>query len=430
MKTMQRLDRYAPRSQNCVLVVIRSAVPADGARRKILVGILAFMVAASGLSACGGNEQAPEVTQEEAIVVTVAPVAAADAHERLEAGGVVAAQESVLLSSRLVATILTVRVRPGDRVRAGDVLVTLDARDITEHTRQAQANALVAEKSLTQARTEQTAAEAEHRLATAWQTRIAALHARNSATDQERDEAEARLTSAAARLEGARAAIEVAEAHVAAARAGIDAATATESFTTLRAPFDGLVTERLIDPGNLAAPGVPLLRMDSDGARQVVVRVDEARVAYIHVGDRLRVLIETVEGPAAADRELEGVVAEVARAVGADQRTFAVKVALPRTVTARSGSFARIVFSGPPRRALLVPAHAVQRHGQVSTVFVVHDGVAHLRLVQTGISTSDGIEVLAGLDSGESVVTSPPATLRDGSRVTTGGAAVPRGAPR
>jgi hypothetical protein len=137
----------------------------------------------------------------------------------------------------------------------------------------------------------------------------------------------------------------------------------------------------------------------------------------VHPGDRVSVVIDAPEDPA-AESTVAGVVGEVARAVGADQRAFTVKVTLPRTVTTRSGSFARVVFPGAPRRALVVPAPAVQRHGQVSSVYVVHDGVARLRLVQLGAWSSDGVEVLAGLDAGESIVTSPLTRLVDGARVT------------
>jgi RND family efflux transporter MFP subunit len=383
------------------------------------MGIIALSIAA-GLAACGGGEHAPEAKVQAPIAVTVAPVVAIETTERLEAGGVVAAQESASLSSRIVATITAVRVKAGDRVRAGDVLVTLDARDAVEHTSQARASAVAAEKALAQARSEHSAAEAEHRLATAWQKRIAALHGRNSATDQERDEAEARLSAAAARLAAAQAGSEGADAHLASARAAVGVAAATESFTTLRAPFAGLVTERLSDPGNLATPGVPLLRIDSDGARQVVVQVDEARAAYVHPGNRVRVLIDAADEHLAADNGVEGVIAEVARAVGTDQRAFTVKVTVPSTVTARSGSFARVVFRGAARGALLVPAHAIQRHGQVSSVYVVQDGVARLRLIHVGTASSDGVEVLAGLDAGESIVTSSLTRLVDGANVAIG----------
>jgi hypothetical protein len=110
----------------------------------------------------------------------------------------------------------------------------------------------------------------------------------------------------------------------------------------------------------------------------------------------------------------------VARAVGADQRAFTVKVNLPPTVTARTGRFARVVFRGGARRALMVPATAVRRQGQVSSVFVVREGIAHLRLIQEGMATSEGVEVLAGLDAGEAVVSSSLPGVVDGSRVADG----------
>jgi RND family efflux transporter MFP subunit len=388
---------------------------------KPLIVVFALGLAAGGLSACSGAGHAPDAKAQEPIAVTVASVAIADTAERLEAGGVVAAQESAAVSSRIVATIAAVRVKAGDRVRAGDVLMMLDARDVTEHTTQVRASALAAERALTRARTELSAAEAEHRLAIAWHTRIATLHARNSATEQERDEAEARLSAAAARLAGVQAGIDGADAHLASARAAVAVATATESFGTVRAPFDGLVTERLTDPGNLAAPGVPLLRIDSDGPRQVVAQVDEARAAYVQPGDRVSVVIDAVDEREEGEAGVAGVVVEVARAVGADQRAFTVKVGLPATVTARTGRFARLVFRGAPRRALFVPAHAIQRHGQVSSVYVVQDGVARLRLIQAGAASSDGVEVLAGLDAGELIVTSHQRRLVDGATVAIGG---------
>ncbi len=96
-----------------------------------LIGIVALSLVAAGLSACGTGEDRPEAKAREPIPVTVVPVAAIDTAERLEAGGVVAAQESASISSRIVATIAAIRVKAGDRVRAGDVLITLDARDVT-----------------------------------------------------------------------------------------------------------------------------------------------------------------------------------------------------------------------------------------------------------------------------------------------------------
>lgn len=393
-----------------------------------LILITTVWLAAMGLSACSEHQRESEQRPQPAIAVTTVSVAMADAADRLEAGGIVSAQESALVSSRIVATVRTVRVRAGDHVRAGDVLVTLDSQDVVDRTQQARASALAAEKTLMQAKTERSAAEAEQRLAAAWHTRIMTLHAKDSATAQERDEAEARLAAAAARVAGAQAAIEAADANVAATQAAVGVATTTESFTTLRAPFNGLITERLSDPGNLASPGTALLRIESDGARQVSVRVDEARAAYIRPGDRAEVVIDVLDDRAADNKALEGVVTEVARAVGVDQRAFTVKVSLPRSVTARTGTFARVFFRGAPRRSLVVPATAIQQHGQVTSVFVVLDGIARLRLVQTGLRTSTGVDVLAGVDAGEAIVISPPPGLMDGSKVSVSEAGARAGA--
>ena len=196
---------------------------------------------------------------------------------------------------------------------------------------------------------------AERKLAAAWHSRIASLHERRSATTQELDEAEARLSSAVARAESASARVAQANAQLAAARAAADAATTAQSFGLVKAPFDGLVTERLTDPGNLASPGIPLLRLDSTGAPHVEVRVDEARERYVREGDRVEVRFE--EG-AGASRAVEGVVTEIARAVTADERAFMVEVSLPSDHTPRTGTFARVRFRGAEPRGTRRPVDA------------------------------------------------------------------------
>jgi len=339
--------------------------------------------------------------------------------ESIEAGGVVTASRTAAVSSRVAAPVMDVTVRAGDRVRAGDVLVRLDARDMAARVQQAGAATRAAEESLTAARSAQAAAAAEQKLAAAWHARISQLRDRNAATAQEFDEADARLAAASARTTAAQAIIEQASAQLAAVRANADVIGITESYTVIRAPFDGEVTERFTDPGNLASPGQPLLQLDGVGQRRVEARVDEARVAFIRAGASVTVVLDETNA-AAAGAALEGTVVEVARAVAADQRAFTVKVALPANITPRTGTFARVRFQGARRRALVVPAEAVRTQGQLRSVFVVSGGVARIRLVQTADSTSDGIEIVAGLDAGEMVVVGPPADLTDGRRVTTG----------
>jgi microcompartment protein CcmL/EutN len=113
---------------------------------------------------------------------------------------------------------------------------------------------------------------------------------------------------------------------------------------------------------------------------------------------------------------VKGTVSEVSRALDAGARSFLVKVALPESPALRSGAFGRARIPGGTRTALVVPADAVVQQGQVTTVFVVDQGVARLRLVRVR-----GTEVQAGLRAGESVVVAPPPLLSDGRRVTAGG---------
>jgi len=378
---------------------------------RLTIGVLATAL----LAGCDRSEQEQAAERAQPVSVRVATVATLDRPERFEAGGVVAAAETAVVSSRVVAPVTVVAVRPGDRVRAGDVLVRLDAREVAARALQANAATRAAEEALVAARGTQVAAAAEQTLATAWHGRIAQLRERNAVTAQEFDEAVARLAAATARAVAAQAGVEQAAAHAAALRAGGDIAAITESYTVIRAPFDGEVTERFTDAGNLASPGQPLLRIDATGGRRVHVGVDEARAGQVRPGDTVAVFLDHTAGE---DGGLTGTVVEVSRAIAADQRAFTIKVALPSGTVPRTGTYARVRFDGAPRRALVVPVSAIRLQGQLTSVVVVSEGVAQIRLVQTGDADGDGTEILAGLDAGESVVVDPPADLTDGRAVT------------
>jgi RND family efflux transporter MFP subunit len=194
------------------------------------------------------------------------------------------------------------------------------------------------------------------------------------------------------------------------AQAASDQASTTESFTIIAAPFDGMVTGKMVEPGNMASPGTPLLRLEDTRGFRLEVRVDESRIAQIRNGDNVPVFLGT------ATTSIAGTVVEISRAVDADARAFLVKIALPDAHGLRSGEFGKARFGGLPRRALTVPSPAIVRRGQLSSVFVVDNGVARVRLVDLRES-----EVLAGLTESELVIVSPPAAVTDGRRVSAGG---------
>ncbi len=347
------------------------------------------------------------------LAVRVATVTEGPVATGFEAGGVVHARTTATLASRVLAPVDAVHVAPGDRVRAGQLLVTLSSRDLEASARTAAAAVAQSKDGAAATVAEARAAEAGLVLARATHGRIAGLHAKRSATAQELDEATAALAAAEARQDAAQARVRESETNVERADASSQAAEATASFLRITAPFAGVVSEKLVEPGNLATPGLPLIRVEDTRDFRLEVRIDESRAAGISTGAAVDITLDTLSG---RPTTVPTVVEEVSRAIDADARTFLVKIAVPRGTPTRSGVFGRARFAGQSRRALSVPADAVVSQGQVSAVFVVADGVARLRLVRL-----QGTEVMAGLVAGETVVVAPPPALRDGAAIVAGG---------
>ena len=364
-------------------------------------------------SACSQGAKAGLPEPEAAVAVAVSPVAVADVADSFEAGGVVQARTTATIMARIVAPVREVRATPGDRVRAGQVLIVLDGRDLAAQARRARAAGVSADQDVIVAQSERQAAEAALALARATYGRIAGLYDKRSATQQEFDDATGALRAAEARASGAAARAQAAGAGVEGAQASSEAAETVEAFSRIAAPFDGVVTEKMIEPGNMAAPGAPLMRVEDTRGFRLEVRVDESRAGLIAPGAIVPIALDA--GLGSAPKMVNGTVTEVGRAVDADARAFLVKITLPADSGLRSGMFGRARFSGLSRRALTVPTAALVRRGQVTSVFVVEKDIARVRMVNVS-----GAEVLAGLSDGDVVIVSPPSALSDGRRVKTG----------
>jgi RND family efflux transporter MFP subunit len=382
--------------------------------RSPLTRAAALAVLAIFAHGCGGGAHDTAADRQEA-PVAVDTIAAAmhEGPESIEAGGSIRGRTSATLASRIMAPVRAVLVQPGDRVTAGQALVILDDRDVSAAARQARAHATAAARGLDASRTEQQAADAALALAKVTHARIAALYQRKSATAQEFDQAVAGLRAAETRVTRAAASAAEADANLEGARAGGDAADVAASFTRIVAPFAGLVTEKLVEPGTLVTAGTPLLRLEDTTSFKLDVRLDESRTAWVAPDTPVRVV---VDGPQ-KDRDVQGRIFEIGRAMEADSRAFLVTIALPASETLRSGMFARAYLPGPSRRALRVPDSALVRRGQLTNVFVADAGTARLRLVSIGRSSAAHTDVLAGLSEGELIVVAPPPGLRDGARL-------------
>lgn len=377
-------------------------------------------VAAAAAIACGGPQEAeaPERASGDPVEVSAAAVSVADWPATYEAGATVRARQTAVVSARVVAPILEVRVRAGDRVRRGQTLVVLDGRELEAQKTRAAAGASGAALALQAARAEQQAAESALTLARITHERVRGLHAKDSATKAELDDATARLAGADARAAGSTARVAEAEQAIIAARAGAEAAAVGASYTTLAAPFDGEVSARHVDPGTLAAPGMPLLTIDDTTAYRLEARIDESHAQWAAAGAEVEARVDLVGADAGLWQRVR--IAEVA-AVDPVRHSFLIKADLPADLKAvRSGQFGRVRLLGPARRVATLPAAAIVRRGQLTFVFAIDDSdAARLRMVSVGEVGSDRVEVLAGLADGEVVVVNPPAGLADGQRVST-----------
>jgi multidrug efflux system membrane fusion protein len=319
---------------------------------------------------------------------------------------------TALIASRVMAPIVDVRVRAGDRVRRGDVLVTLDARDLRANDVRAQAATVSATESVRAAEADVRASQSAVQLARLTHDRVAVLQAKRSATTAELDQAVAALSAAEAQHTAAEARLAAATAGRDAAKAAGDAAAVTVTYASLTAPFDGIVTQRSAEPGSMAAPASPLLTLEDPTTYRLEVMLDETRAALVTRGG------ETIVHLDASETSMPGRVVEIAR-VDPISHSFLVKIDLPAGSSVRSGQFGRASFSGPSRRALTVPTSALIRRGQLTFVFVADaDQRVHLRPVSIGQTSGERTEVLAGVRPGDRVVTAPALTMNDGDAVT------------
>ncbi len=345
------------------------------------------------------------------VAVQAQSVATVEWPTTYETTGTVRAKTAGVVSSKVMGYVRQVNFQAGDRVRAGQLLVELDTRDQETQVRQAQAAHREAQDALQEVDGAIATAKANLELAQATFRRMDDLFQKKSISNQEYDEASARLKVAQAGSEMATAKRAQVVAKVNQAAEGIQAATIMRDYARITAPFDGVVTEKRVEPGNLAAPGVPLATIEQGGVYRLEASVEESQTREIRTGESVSVALE------ALDRTLEARVSEIVPAVDAASRSYIVKIDLPSLPELRSGMFGRAIFPMGKRRVLAVPAAAVREEGQLRSVLVVDGGYARTRMVTLGESRQDRREVLSGLSEGEMVVFPVPLGLADGARV-------------
>ncbi|MDR3724291.1 MAG: efflux RND transporter periplasmic adaptor subunit [Terracidiphilus sp.] len=354
-----------------------------------------LVIAAAGCKSDAPVKQGPVETVQARIVVAEQVQTPAV----VRATGALHAHESATLSAQVMGRVVKVLVQAGDNVRAGQALVVLD--DAT-----ARAGADQIEAAVRAAEQQQAAAQANADLASSTLARFRQLEAQKSVSPQEMDEVTRRAGAAASQAAAARA-------QVAAIRAQHAGAKAMLGYTRITAPFAGVVTARMIDPGAMAAPGVPLLQVDSGGPLELQATVAESAIAGLHKGSKIAVTVDSL-----GRDPLSGSVAEIVPAADPMTHSFQVKVALPALKQLRAGLSASAAIPTGTKQAILAPRSAIVLRGSLACAYVLDaNGVAQLRYVTVGDSYGDRVEVLSGMAGGDRLVDAPGDRELSGKRI-------------
>jgi RND family efflux transporter MFP subunit len=254
------------------------------------------------------------------------------------------------------------------------------------------------------------AAAADRQLAEVTYNRYKTLLAKNSLSRQEFDGAEARYQAALANERALESRKQQAGSRQQQARSRQDSAETYLSYSRIVSPLDGIVTAKSVDAGTVVMPGTPVLTVEDTSRYRLEASLPEEYLSGARAGDS--VSVSTGHGP------LEGRVAEVVPAADVASHTFLVKIDLPHDCNCRSGEYGQASFPIGETKGLAVPSSAVIDHGELQGIFVVApDGRVEYRLVKTGKTFGNQVEVLSGLTAGEKVAVSQIDRLRDGARV-------------
>lgn len=372
--------------------------------------VVALIIAAGTLSCTHRREEAATGAARP-IPVQTRTAEMSDWPVWYEAVGTVRPRVEATVAAKVMGYVREVGVREGDRVREGQALVVLDARDLEAGARQAEAAVQEARDAVAEADNGVAAAKANLELAEVTFRRMQDLFEKRSVSNQEFDEAAARRKAALAAFEMAVAKRRQLEAKIRQAEQALEAAQVMRSYAVIHAPFDGRVTTRRVDPGDLATPGTPLITLEREGVWRLEASVAESQMLRIRPGHNVTVIVE------ALGQAVESRVTEVVPAVDPVARSYTVKMDLPALPGLRSGMFGRARFPLGTRKVLAAPEGAIQERGQLQFVYVAEAGRARTRMVTTGASHGGLREVLSGLNPGERVIYPVPVGLRDGARV-------------
>ncbi|MEX0996939.1 MAG: efflux RND transporter periplasmic adaptor subunit [Flavobacteriaceae bacterium] len=339
------------------------------------------------LSSCGNSEKDTATDNRPVIQVTVkAP--AASSGSNLTVSGEVVAVNNATLSTRMMGYVNKVHVNIGDNVSQGQLLVSINNNDLQAKRAQVTAGINEAQVAVNNAKRDF--------------ERFTALFAQNSASQKELDDMTAHYEMAKARLESANA-----------MKAEINAQFA---YAEIRAPFSGVVTNRFIESGSMANPGMPLIAIEAPGNFEVRATVPASSISQIKTGENVEVHINSI------NKTVSGKVTEVSSSSSMTGGQYPVNIVLEKDEALKSGMYATVKFpveqTEESQQLVTVPEEAIVNQGDLRGVYTVsQQNTAILRWLRLGRSFGNEVEVLSGLNAEEAVIIDAEGKLYNGAKV-------------
>ncbi|MCK5401065.1 MAG: efflux RND transporter periplasmic adaptor subunit [Flavobacteriaceae bacterium] len=341
------------------------------------------------ITSCGSDEKSTVKDNSSPIVVKVSSITQDSDNPFLSASGKIEAVNSANLSTRIMGFVDKIYVNVGDKVKKGKLLLSINNADLEAKLAQVNAN-------ITEATAAYQNSEKDY-------NRFTSLFNDNSASQKELDDITAHYSMAKARLE--------------AAKQMMNEINAQFSYVNIRAPFNGVITNKFIDAGNMANPGEPLLEIESPDKFQVMAMVPESQISQIIIGTKVDVLIKSL------NKTLTGKVVEVSTSAKNTGGQYLVKIVLEKTDGILSGMYVSVQFPVEKTKTtpnvVLVSTGALIHKGQLTGIYTVsQNNKALLRWLRLGRTFGDKVEVLSGLNIDEKYIISAEGKLYNGAKIT------------
>lgn len=354
--------------------------------------VVFVLVALLGISACSNDKKIIE-NNEAAIVVKTSTSANNNSGKAIAVSGKIEAENSANISTRMMGYVTKLNVKVGQKVSAGQQLVTINNTDL-------QAKKAQVEAAIQQATAGYNNAKKDY-------DRFVALFNQQSASQKELDDMTTRYEMAKAGLE--------------AAKQMLNEVMAQFNYTSISAPFAGVITNTFIKEGDMANPGMPLVSLEGEAHLQVTAMVSETDITNIENGMPVSVLVKSI------NQTVLGKVVEVSASAKNTGGQYLVKIGLVNPSNkVLSGMFVNVLFKTNTKtesneliNKILVPLSALVKQGQLTGIYTIgNDGIAILRWVRTGKIYDNQVEILSGLAANEQYIISSEGKLYNGAKVS------------